>query len=193
MILYILLFYIIITSFLTLFSLMLENDIVYIFKQSFYKIYSKRFLKNLYKSPYKEIENIIYWKNISIDDLIIIRNQKYELYKQTGKSNYSIDLSKYCNSNKVLVGSEYGLKVRKILELDNIEDKFKIITFCLSSDIRSINPSFLEALLKPSINKLGFDQYCSKYSWINHGNYRIEKDLNEVYERIRRFNSFHKV
>ena len=88
--------------------------------------------------------------------------------------------------SKVFTGRLKGGEVRTISRIDELELKSDIIEIIVPIDIYSINPSFLEEFLVNVVSKLGTKGINDKFKFINEGDYKINKDLEEAIERILR-------
>ena len=88
--------------------------------------------------------------------------------------------------SKVFTGRVKGGEVRTISKIDELEVKNDTIEIVVPSDIYSINPSFLEEFLVNVVSKLGTNGFNNKFKFINEGDYKINKDLEEAIERILR-------
>lgn len=88
--------------------------------------------------------------------------------------------------SKVFTGRDRGIEVRNSSKIDLSEKQYDKIEIIVPSDIRSINPSFLEEFLFNVVTKLGFEGFNTKFKFITQGRYHIEDDLQEAIERILR-------
>lgn len=98
-----------------------------------------------------------------------------------------INLDDYRTPNsKVFTGRDRGIEVRTKSRIDILESQSDKIDIIIPSDIRSINPSFLEEFLVNVVTKLGAHGFNNKFKFINEGRYKIEEDLEEAIDRILR-------
>lgn len=98
-----------------------------------------------------------------------------------------IDLQQYRTSgSKVFTGRDRGISVREASKIDIIEPNCEQIQIIVPSDIRSINPSFLEEFLINIVLKLGKDKFNQKIKFIQNGRYNVNNDLEEAIDRILR-------
>lgn len=99
-------------------------------------------------------------------------------------------LEKYrVSGSKVFTGRDRGEYVRKDSDIDNLISSFDTINIVVPNDIYNINPSFLEEFLVNVVLKLGKKEFSNKVNFINEGDYKIDKALNESVERILRQNN----
>lgn len=98
-----------------------------------------------------------------------------------------IDLNNYRTpGSKVFTGRDRGVIVRNASNIDGVELESEKIEIIIPSDIRSINPSFLEEFLINVVTKLGADRFNDKFKFIQTGRYNINLDLEEAVDRILR-------
>lgn len=88
--------------------------------------------------------------------------------------------------SKVFTGRDRGEMVRKKSKIDELEREFDKVTIKIPENIRSINPSFFEEMLKNVVLKLGREKFLDKFSFQCQGNYNYNKPLNEAIDRILR-------
>src|SRR5690606_19455207 len=88
--------------------------------------------------------------------------------------------------SKVFTGRDRGFDVRKDSQINLLEESNDIVEILIPSDIRSINPSFLEEFLNDVVLKLGADKFHQKFRFINEGRYNVQPDLDEAIESILR-------
>jgi hypothetical protein len=88
--------------------------------------------------------------------------------------------------SKVFTGRSKGGEVRNTSKIDELERENSIIEIVIPTDIYSINPSFLEEFLVNVVSKLGAQGFNEKFKFINEGDYKITKDIEEAIERILR-------
>lgn len=88
--------------------------------------------------------------------------------------------------SKVFTGRDRGEIVRKKSMIDELEEKSDKVTIIIPENIRSINPSFFEEMLKNVVKKLGREGFLNKFSFLSNGTYNYQKPLNEAIERILR-------
>ncbi len=72
------------------------------------------------------------------------------------------------------------------IDIDSYLNKEGKVSILIPSDIRSINPSFLEEFLQNVVLKLGETAFYAKFTFDNPGPYKIDNDLKEAVERILR-------
>lgn len=98
-----------------------------------------------------------------------------------------IDLQLYrTTGSKVFTGRDRGLEVRKKSKIDELEQASDKVIVSIPSDIRSINPSFLEEFLVNVVTKLREGGFKNKFVFENTGRYQIKEDLDEAIDRILR-------
>lgn len=98
-----------------------------------------------------------------------------------------IDLNDFrTTGSKVFTGRAKGGEVRKGSKIDELEAKNDEVEILIPTDIYSINPSFLEEFLVNVVSKLGENGFKNKFKFVNEGDYKIIKDLEEAVERILR-------
>jgi len=88
--------------------------------------------------------------------------------------------------SKVFTGRDRGINVRNESKIDSLESEYDKVQVIVPSDVRSINPSFLEEFLFNVVQKLGADGFRKKFSFISEGRYDITQDLEEAVDRILR-------
>lgn len=88
--------------------------------------------------------------------------------------------------SKVFTGRDRGEMVRKKSKIDELEREFDKVTIIIPKDIRSINPSFFEEMLKNVVLKIGREKFLEKFSFQSLGSYNYSKPLNEAIDRILR-------
>ncbi len=88
--------------------------------------------------------------------------------------------------SKVFTGRGKGSEVRDSSKIDELETQSEKIKIIIPNDIYSINPSFLEEFLVNVVSNLREQKFNSKFEFINEGEYKIDKDLEEAIERILR-------
>lgn len=88
--------------------------------------------------------------------------------------------------SKVFTDRDRGEIVREKSMIDDLEEKSDKVTIIIPENIRSINPSFFEEMLKNVVKKLGREGFLSKFSFLSKGTYNYQKPLNEAIERILR-------
>lgn len=88
--------------------------------------------------------------------------------------------------SKVFTGRDRGEIVREKSMIDELEEKSDKVTIIIPENIRSINPSFFEEMLKNVVKKLGREGFLNKFSFLSNGTYNYQKPLNEAIERILR-------
>ena len=100
------------------------------------------------------------------------------------------ELEKYrARGAKVFTGRDKGKYVRNTSKFDEVEKNNDKIIFKIPANLFSINPSFFEELLINVVIKLGKDGFWEKYEFVNEGNYKYEKPLNDAIDRILRENN----
>jgi hypothetical protein len=102
-----------------------------------------------------------------------------------------INLETYqTKGSRVFTGRDSGKAVREKSGIDLLAKQSDKISITIPSDIRSINPSFLEEFIKNIVTDLGEtgfnDKIEFKISSDNYNKVRFEKDLTEAIERILR-------
>jgi len=98
-----------------------------------------------------------------------------------------IDLELYrTKGSKVFTGRDRGIEVRERSRIDEIEKETNdIITIIIPSDIRSINPSFLEEFLFNVVSKLKKEGFLKKFLFENESTrYNFDEDLDEAIDCI---------
>jgi len=86
-----------------------------------------------------------------------------------------IDLQQYKNSNsKILSGKNFGMQVRKKLELDKIDNIEEQVTIIIPSDIWALNSSYFIGVFGKSILMLGEENFRKKYLFQCSNNYILE-------------------
>lgn len=88
--------------------------------------------------------------------------------------------------SKVFTGRDRGEIVRKQSMIDELECDSDKITIIIPKNIRSINPSFFEEMLKNVVKKLGRERFLAKFIFQSEGTYNYKKPLNEAIDRILR-------
>lgn len=88
--------------------------------------------------------------------------------------------------SKVFTGRDRGEIVRKRSNIDELEEKYDKIKIVIPKDIRSINPSFFEEMLKNVVKKLGRKGFLDKFTFQSEGEYNYHRPLNEAIDRILR-------
>ena len=86
--------------------------------------------------------------------------------------------------SKVFTGRDRGAQVRKDSKIDEIEAANEKVILVIPDRIYSINPSFLEELLKNVVIKLGKDGFYKKFEIQSLGAYEYEAPLAEAIDRI---------
>lgn len=114
-----------------------------------------------------------------------VRHNDYRGYNPFDKNKtYVIDLKRYMNEDsRVLTGAEFGDELRIKTNIDEVDGYIAIL---LPEDIGSVNPSFIEAFIKPLFIKLGKTEFNEKISFVSTGKYKINDDLYEAIDRILR-------
>ena len=56
-------------------------------------------------------------------------------------------------------------------KIDELEREFDKVTIIIPKDIRSINPSFFEEMLKNVVLKIGREKFLEKFSFQSLGSY----------------------
>lgn len=92
---------------------------------------------------------------------------------------------------KVLVGRDKGIKARKESNIIEKSQQHDTINIVIPDGLYSVNPSFLEAFLKPVVKKLGKRRFYEKVKFENNKFYNIDTDLAEAVDRIVRENPAH--
>lgn len=106
------------------------------------------------------------------------------------KKIHTILLEKYrVAGSKVFTGRDRGEFVRKDSKIDALISDYDNIKIVIPDDIYNINPSFLEEFLINVVLKLGKDKFLQNILFVNNGEYKIDKALNESIERILRQNN----
>lgn len=88
--------------------------------------------------------------------------------------------------SKVFTGRDRGEIVRKDSMIDELERDSDKIIIIIPDNIRSINPSFFEEMLKNVVKKLGRERFLEKFVFQSEGTYNYKKPLNEAIDRILR-------
>lgn len=88
--------------------------------------------------------------------------------------------------SKVFTGRDRGEYVRKKSRVDEIENMYPSVTIVIPDNVYSINPSFFEELFVNVIKKLGKEEFLKKFSFVSHGDYDFNKQLNEAIDRVLR-------
>ena len=88
--------------------------------------------------------------------------------------------------SKVFTGRDRGEIVREKSRIDELECIFDKIIVIIPENIRSINPSFFEEMLKNVVKKLGREGFLKKFDFQSKGTYNYQKPLDEAIERILR-------
>lgn len=103
------------------------------------------------------------------------------------KKEHSINLQDFrTEGSRVFTGRDRGIEVRTKSKIDEVEPDFEHIDIVVPDDIGSINPSFLEEFLVNVVTKLRKDGFNRKFTFINEGRYKIQRDLDEAIDRILR-------
>ncbi len=99
-----------------------------------------------------------------------------------------IDLEDYRTAkSKVFTGRDRGIEVRDASKIDTIyKTSTDKITVKVPTDIRSINPSFLEEFLFNVVTHKGVDEFYQRINFEVTGKYDIQSDLEEAVESILR-------
>ena len=99
----------------------------------------------------------------------------------------TIDLQEFRTpGSKVFTGRDRGEQDRKASQIDKLSAQFDKIDLVIPDDIYSINPSYLEEFLLNVVMELGKAGFFKKFTVVNNGPYKINKDLNEAIDRILR-------
>ena len=109
------------------------------------------------------------------------------------KTKITIDLADYQKENsRVFVGRDFGKQVKELSHINELFNMFDIINIKIPDNTGSINPSFLEEFLYDVIFYLLDDEnkIYQKLNFISNSNYNIKADLEEVIDRIKRFEQF---
>lgn len=88
--------------------------------------------------------------------------------------------------SKVFTGRDRGKIVRSQSKIDELEGRADKVIITIPNDIRSINPSFFEEMLKNVVLKLGREKFLQKFSFQCNGGYNYQKPLFEAIDRILR-------
>lgn len=88
--------------------------------------------------------------------------------------------------SKVFTGRDRGEIVREKSRIDELERNFDKIIVIIPKNIRSINPSFFDEMLKNVVKKLGREGFLNKFKFQSEGTYNYQKPLDEAIERILR-------
>lgn len=90
-----------------------------------------------------------------------------------------IKLSKYRgNGAKIFTDRDNGVKARKELELNELDNGTDTIYVVLPSDTWGINPSFFGGLFEESVKKFG-DNFRDKYVFVYSQDKEIGESLNK--------------
>lgn len=102
-------------------------------------------------------------------------------------SNATINLGDFLiNQTKVLTFPKQGDDAKKKSNLNKLEKAYPKITIVVPEQIRSVNPSFLQAFLVDVVKKLGKNGFNKKFTFESKGNYKIDDDVYEAVDRILR-------
>ena len=94
-----------------------------------------------------------------------------------------INLNDYINNRKVLAGRDSGEELNRILNLNDIEKKYKRILIKIPNYVYSFNSSFFLGMFGETVKKLGRDKFKDKYIFeTNNDSVRanIEDGINEA-------------
>jgi hypothetical protein len=98
-----------------------------------------------------------------------------------------INLNAYkAPGSRVFTGRDRGQYVRDKSKIDELTAAGEMIQLVIPDDIYSINPSFLEEFLVNAVQKLGKVGFSQRFSIVNNGEYKVDKDLQEAIDRILR-------
>lgn len=94
------------------------------------------------------------------------------------------------SDNKVLIGSEEGLRARKELDLDNKDNDGNNYTIIFDDNIRVVTLSFLYPMFKESHNGKTRKEMLSKYKLkyegeVGHPQKVLENNYKEILEWIK--------
>lgn len=90
-----------------------------------------------------------------------------------------IKLSSYRgNGAKIFTDRDNGVRARKELKLDDLDNKEDIIHVILPSDTWGINPSFFGGLFEESVRKFG-KKFRDKYVFLYSNNKEISDSLDK--------------
>ena len=82
---------------------------------------------------------------------------------------------------KIFVGRDRGIEIRKKLQLDVLEEKNDIIIVLLPMDIWTINPSFFRGLFEQSVEKYK-EKFWDKYKFLYFDNSELKKSVRDSIE-----------
>lgn len=89
------------------------------------------------------------------------------------------------SDNPVLLGEDYGRKIREKWGLSSVENSARRIILSFPSErLLSINRSFLTGLLGPSLEKFGADKVKNIYRFI-FGNFDLKHDVDRFFDTWR--------
>ena len=121
---------------------------------------------------------------LHIVNLINNRNKKQTVSKHDIINLGDFIDSEYLNRVHTLYGNSLG---ETTLYESNLENRIKSsnkVTIVIPEEIYSVNPSFLEALIRPIVKELGKQGFENKVNFKTLNNYNIDQDLNESIDRI---------
>lgn len=88
--------------------------------------------------------------------------------------------------SRIFFGRKKGEEVRIASKIDEKIKSNDEIIIQIPDDILSVNPSFLEEFLRNAVRALPKDEFFKKIHFENNSYYKIDKDLEEVIDRITR-------
>lgn len=91
--------------------------------------------------------------------------------------------------SKVFTGRDRGVFVRQKSRIDEIDALYESIEIIIPENIKAINPSFFEELLRNVVVKHGKEGFLNKYKFKSLGTYKYERTLFEAIQRILTTNS----
>ena len=102
-------------------------------------------------------------------------------------NNEVIDLNDHRTQGaRVFTGRPRGEDVRVKSHIDEKEAQAEHVTVRIPADTITINPSFLEELLRFVVRKLGAVRFREKFSFESHGRYDVSENLQLAIENILR-------
>ena len=95
------------------------------------------------------------------------------------KNVIDIKISKYRASGaKIFTGRDNGMKARKELDLNRMDNEQDNIRILVPTDTWGINPSFFGGMFEGSIKKYG-DNFLNKYTFCYTNGDKISESLNK--------------
>lgn len=85
------------------------------------------------------------------------------------------------SEEKIFTDRDNGIKARKTLDLDKLEEENDVINVILPSDVWTVNPSFFGGLFEQSVKKYR-DKFWDKYIFLSTDNQELSESVKESIE-----------